>query len=149
VQEVFVQPFYSQYQIYAEEFGTVCETILTGSQYILAATLRTDDDDATATAFPNTATGSSSQKKIIKEDPDTTYYGTLGSARAIKILATPNNPLTHPAVLFLNAVPLPDEQAQMDLDFKAEFLKPIIFRALPSDSGIPIQIGLLEDLVLP
>lgn len=148
IQDVFVQPFYAEYQIYAEEFGTVCDTILTGSQYIFSATLRTWDDDAIAACFPNTTAGSSSGTRYVWEDPDSTYYGTLGSARAKSLIATPNNPLSHPAVLFLSAVPLLEEQAQLDLDFKAEGLMPVIFRALPTDSGVPVQIGLLEDLSL-
>ncbi len=126
--------------------GQPVERIRLGTAWAMTASFRTWDNDQVSTLFPLTATGSSGLKYVA--ELGSTYAGDKGTARAVKVLYAPDNPKAHPAILFLSAIPVLADDAEIKLDYIDEMMLPGVFLALPASSGNSVQMGLLEDLTL-
>ena len=97
-----------------EAFGQeIRDFVWGGENYILAFILRQWDATGVATLFPNTATGTTSNRVGI-ESPGSVRPGTLGSTFAVKLLFSPLDPERVPAVILYSAIPFTEDTTELD-----------------------------------
>ena len=139
-------------EVQAEEFGSVViDYVRVGEKAIITGVLRTWDDEALESIFPNTADGSGSNRKLIKSQvagAGMTKPGKLASAGSFKLLIASDAPDHNPSLLFYNAIPLVDTQLRIASSPAAEAGLAVAFRAAPDASGKMYHMGMLEDMSL-
>jgi hypothetical protein len=138
--------------IRAEEFGCVVESVLGRAEPIFAAVLRTWDDDALATVFPDTETGSSGRVIVHGrvKGSGVVRPGALVSGRAVKVLFVPESPDRYPWLILYRALPAIAETASLRLAVDESLGIGVVFRAIP-DTSDPVRlydIGYRGDLTL-
>lgn len=149
--------------VYAEEFGTPVEAVYTGDTALFAFVIRDLDNDALATVFPNTATGSTSGDKVIEGRVSGVSENRAGytmSSQSVKLLFAPRVENTDPSsttyipfdeqpmVLIPKAVPLVEETSMLQLSIKAEIGVGVVFQAIPDSSGRLYDVGKRGDITL-
>ena len=137
-----------QAEIPAQEFGTWSDSLYCGERWSLAGAFHTWDADAINTLFPNTSLGAITGERLIKFSPTAFRAGQLLSSRSVKLIFTPDDPKSVPAIYFRNAAPLVDEAVKYRLSLADETFFPFVFLALPHDSGNAVEFGFLEDLAV-
>ena len=139
-------------EVWAEEFGNVCvDYVRQGEKAVITGVLRTWDDDAIGSIFPNTADGAGSNRKLIKGQvagAGMTKPGKLASAGSFKLLIASDAPDHNPSLLFYNAIPMMDTQLRIASTPAAEAGMAVAFRAAPDSAGKLYAMGLLEDMSL-
>jgi len=136
----------------AEEYGgVVCDYVRGGEKAVITGVLRTWDDDAISAIFPNTATGSGSNRQLIKSQvagSGMTKPGKLASAGSFPLLISSDAPDHNPSLLLYNAIPLIDTQVRLSSSPAVEGGLAVAFHAAPDDEGKLYHMGLLEDMSL-
>lgn len=155
-QDIVFKPTRAYEMIHEESFGNeVVDVLDLGESVVIAASLRGYDEDAVAQIFPSTISGTVSGKKTVSypnpgADPNqdgTFRAGTLKSANGIKLIITPDDYVTYPAILIYNAVPLVEETAEIKFSYE-EGMIPMLFIATRDSQNRLYQWGRLEDLSL-
>jgi hypothetical protein len=148
ISEAIFQPNLQRAQITAEEFGgETVDVVVMAETVILGCLLRGVDSDAWTTVWEDTTAGSSSGEPVV-DYPGSTRAGTLGSARAVKILYSPDDLQNDPAILLYSAIPILDETAELALSISQEMVVRVVFQGIRDGSGNVYQIGRLEDLTV-
>lgn len=139
--------------------GEPVEYLEPGEVWGLGAVLRTWQDDVLSTLFPSTSlsTGTTTQRKILGV-PGTTKAGTWMSARAVKLVFTPDGAghaksatapdVRAPFVVLYRAVPLVREQQEMALEHHTEWGIPVLFMGIRDSSARILAMGHRSDLTL-
>lgn len=156
-QDVIFKPTRSYEYIREESFGNeVVDVLDLGESVIIAASLRGYDVDAVAQIFPSVVAGTTSGKNTVyypnpqntAENQNGTFRaGTLKSASGIKLIFTPDDYISYPALIVYNAVPLVEEAAEIKFSYD-EGMIPILFVATRDSSNRLYAWGRLEDLAL-
>lgn len=138
----------------AEEFGGAEVEYIRGAQdAALAAVLREWDPDAIAAVFPNTATGSVSGKPVLRGQvfgAGVTKPGTLASDKALVVLVSPDATDRAEGLILPNALPMPEEQLELQFAIGVEAGLALVFRAVPhATSGKTFELGRIRDLEVP
>lgn len=135
-------------EITAEELhGMTWDVIEGGERCVVAAMMHTYSDAVVAALFPGVTTALDSGKPRISRTTTTTT-GSLGSARAVKLLFSPQDTETHPAFYLPHAVPLIEESFDLAYSLQLDWGMPLIFLALPDASGVLYKHEMLETLVV-
>lgn len=132
----------------AEEWATTSRVFYCGTKAGFACVLRDWDNDALGIIFPETSTGSVTGDKVVSQDVND---NTLRAGRALTgyvILWSPLAPISRPALLLYNAVPMLDESIRLQLSIKAEMSPALIFRCLPDSAGRTYAHANIGDLSL-
>lgn len=132
-----------------EELGGAPTEELEGGKWcIFGALMRGWDDDALATIYANTATGSSSGKKVVRlGGSQSVKPGHRKSDRAVKLLFLPND-TTKRAVLIYKALPGIREDSRIALSIFRESTHAVSFIGIPDATGRVAEVGRLADLTL-
>jgi hypothetical protein len=148
VSEVLFRPNLKRAEITAEEFGgEPVEVVVTSETCVFGCLLRGIDSDAWNLAFEDTTVGSGSGKPVV-DYPGSTRAGALGSSRSAKILWSPDDIQSDPAILLYKAIPILDETAELALSISQEMVVRVVFQGIRDGSGNVYQIGRLEDLTV-
>jgi hypothetical protein len=143
-----VRCFAGVFPLTAWELGGVpIEYLHRGSAWGVAGFLRGADDDAMSAIFPNSANGAVTQHTLVTE-PGSVAAGHRLSPFGLKLLFVPRDIARAPAWLLYRAIPMLEDQAELDFATQKEFGIPALFMGIPDTSGRDIQIGRLEDLSL-
>lgn len=148
VRELAVRVLTARAEVVAEEFGAeAVEQVYLGQRWALVGTMRSLDDDMVQRLFPATATGTTTQHRVISY-PGTARAGDLRSASSVVLCFSPDDLDRHPMVLFHRALPLVEEQAELQarLDQEAGFA--FAFLAIRATDGRAVSLGQREDLTL-
>lgn len=135
----------------AEELGRTVAVTLVGEEAVLACVLRTYDNDAISTLFPNTTAPTLGRHRLIDGRASGSGINRAGynlAGKAVALLFVPKAVEEHPAILIYNAVPVIDEAAELQASIGAEFGIACMFKALPDSTGRDYSIGSLSDLTL-
>ena len=150
--------FGGSYPVTIEAFGgEPVEYLEAGEVWGIGATLRTFNDDAVDTLFPNTAAGTMSDRQVVSA-PGSVRAGNWMSARAVLLVFTPEG-ATHaksdtapdvdaPFVVLYNAIPLIDESAELALEQDVLFGIPCLFAGIRDSSGRVMKMGPRKDISL-
>lgn len=131
---------------YAEEWATHTRVFYCGDVGYLAAILRDWDVDAIGNVFVTGSTGSSGGPLVAPDVNASTRAGTLLSGSSI--LVAPLAPDVYPAVLLYNALPHPEDAAELNYSRKNEAGVGAAWEACPDANGRTYAVGVLEDLTL-
>lgn len=136
--------------IRAEEYGGAPVDVVEGAiVWSVAFPMRGWDPDGVQKLFPGYFTGSSGGLVGLREKPNTTRAGVLGSARAVQLLFTPLDADRHRGVFLYRAIPW--EAQELDIDFGHDPEQVLLagFLAVPDASDRLIEVQLLEDMTTP
>lgn len=151
VKTVRVKPYKVYHKITAEEFGSeAIDYVDGGESWILGAILRSFDKDALKLIFPSAVTGTITQEAVVAHPAADTAIraGLLMSAKAVKLLFSPDDPARNPFLILYNAIPLIDESAEINLELDSDFTIGMLFAGIRSSAGKVMAMGLKEDLAL-
>lgn len=149
VRNVVFTPGIRTEKLIAEEWGTPIGAIVASETPVLACALRSWDNDLIASIFPNVRTASSGEVGVqgtVAAGVNRTGYDM--EAKAFKLLFAPLAPQQHRAILIYNAIPLVDEQAQLDLSLGREFGIGLMFLATPNPNGYLYDMDWISNLTL-
>ncbi len=139
-------------EIRAEEWGNVpTEYVYKGSSAFLAAILREFDNDALGVIFPDTPTGSATSDQILRgavSGSGVTLGGTLLSIQSGVLVVSPESPETQEFLVLYNAIPMPEETAELQISAGEELGMAVVFRAVPDVTHRMWNIGKRRDLSL-
>jgi hypothetical protein len=137
-------------EIRDEAFGAeVSDVVWCGENWAIACVLRSYDNDALATVFPNTSAGATSGHKIVGGVTSSNNRpGLLMSGLAGKLLFSPLDPDRVPAVLFYKAVPLTEETLQINLALDKRYEIGAVFLSIRHATLGTYQHGFLKDLTV-
>lgn len=145
---LLVRPFSGVYPITAWELGgDPIEYLNRGAAWGCSGFLRGADDDAIAAIFPNSAAGAVTQHRVVSE-PGSVAAGHRLSDSSLKLLFVPRDPIRAPAWILYRAVPMLEEQAELEFSTEDEFGLPVVFMGIRDTSGRTIKWGRIEDLAL-
>jgi len=148
VRQIAIRILTARAEVVAEEYGIeAVEQLYLGQRWVLAGTMRSLDDDAVQRLFPSTAVGATTQHRVISY-PGTERAGTLRSASSVVLCFSPDDLDHHPMVIFHRALPLLDEQAELQAQLDAEMGAGFAFLAIRAADGRAVSMGQREDLVL-
>lgn len=148
VRQVVVRRVDARHEIRDEAFGQEIRDIVWGGEnWALAFILRQFDENAVATIFPNTATGTTTQHIGIAA-PGTVRPGTLLGTRSVVLLFSPYAPEISPACLFYKAIPLPEETVELNLAIGKRFEIGCVFVGVRDTSNRIAQVKFIKDLSL-
>ena len=146
VGQVAVSPNYTVRLITYETYGTeVTEVIHTGESWVIAFALRTWDNDAISTIFPNSAAGATTKYRVI-HGAGTNAAGYTLSSKSVVLCFSPENIDLSPMVMMYKATPLVDETARLALRRGTNLDFPLMFRCLRDSSDKSVRMGLRADL---
>lgn len=151
IKSIVIKPYKSYHKITAEEFGNeTVDYIDGGESWILGAILRSYDKNALKVLFPSAEEGAQTQETIIKYPATNTAIraGQLMSAKAVKLLFSPDDTERNPFAIFYNAIPLIDETAEINLQLDIDWSIGVLFAAIRDSNGKAIVIGLKGDFTL-
>lgn len=142
----------------AEEFGfEPVERIQGGEVYAVAAILRDEDDDMLSKVFPNTAAGTTTQRRVVST-PGSVRAGALATARGGVLVFTPEGAThaksaTAPDVdadffVLYRALPAVEESAEVQRTRDADVGLPVVFLGVRDSSGRIAAQGHRADLSL-
>ena len=148
ISEAVFQPGLKRYEVTAEEYGgEPIDLVVTSETVIFGCLFRGMDSDAWGTIWEDTRIGKSSGEKVV-EYPGTIRAGNLASARSVKLLYSPDDVQSDPALLLFAACPILSESAELALAISREMVVRVVFQGIRDASGEVYQFGLLEDLTL-
>ncbi len=134
-----------------EEYGQeIVEGYHGGEAFAFTAFMRQWDDDAYASCFLNTSTGSPSGKSVV-ESPGTDRAGTRLSANSRVLVFSPIDVDTDPVVVFYKAMPMVKQTADLNLELGGrvkEFGLPMVWVALRDASGQTMKMGRRSDITI-
>lgn len=148
----------SSYPVTAEAFGgEPVEYLESGELWGMGCFLRGYDYDALGVLFPNTATGTTSQERVVSA-PGSVKAGSWASARSVKLVFTPEGS-THaaaadtpdapgPFVILYRAIPMLRESFELALERRQEFQFPALFQGIRDASSRIMAFGPRGDLSL-
>lgn len=121
----------------AEEFGAPAAAILGSETPYFGCVLRSWDDSMVSAVWHNIQTASSGEVGIIGKVSGVSINraGTNLVSRGFKLLFAPIADDRHPSVLLYNAIPMPNESAELQLSIGREMGIALIFHALPDSTG--------------
>ena len=129
-----------------------------GPAWLLAATIRTFEDDAIQRVFRNTAAGTTSQRRVVTE-PGTVRAGNWLSGRSGVLVFTPEGatqaksataPDTDaPFVVLYRVLPLLKSDVAIPLELGEPFEIDVVFQAIPDSSDRLLAMGPRNDLSFP
>jgi len=140
-----------EFPLRSRALGIIKDVLYTGEQWRFACALRTWDDDALDAVFPFTTQGATSLRELVKQHHTSHRAGQLGSAVAVALLFSADDPLNQPSCYMPRAIPMFERQIRLALDLSEEHVVPVVFLAIPPASGAggnAIQYGLLEDITI-
>ena len=147
IDSIRLTPITRTFPITAEEYGgETVEEVYLGRDWILTATVRGYDAESLGVLFANEAAGGSGDS-VITEPGSSALAGTLGSARAVKLLFAPEDS-TQPGFLFYQAIPQLRRAVTIDFRLNRETAFMTHWRCIRDGSDRTIQIGRVEDLTL-
>lgn len=137
--------------------GAPVEYLEAGESWALAATVRTDQDDAIRRIFPNTSVGTTSQRRVVSA-PGSVHAGDWVSDRSVVLVFTPDG-ATHaksatapdvdaPFVLLYRALPLIAADVEIPLELGEDFAIDVVFHGIPDSSERVMAMGRRPDLTL-
>lgn len=132
----------------AEEFGAaVVGGLYAGEAFSLAFAIRSLDDDALVSAWPNSRVGAVSGHRVFY-GPGAVRPGALveSSSRTTSLLFVPDDAQNHDAVILPRAVPRRDPIQTAPLRVGSELVTGMTWLALPGANGLAYEIGRLPDL---
>lgn len=134
-------------KLVAEEWRRPVSVIITDEIAIMAGILRSYDNDLLATLFPNTSTGTSSGAVVVNSFANAgNRAGYDMAAQSVKLLFSPQAVDHHPMILVYNAVPLPDNSANLRLAVGEEYGLAFMFLVTPDSRGWDYRLGNRDDL---
>lgn len=140
------------FDITAEEYGNrAVDSVYSGENIAFSCVLRQFDESAVAAVFPNTATGTTSQRVSVKgwEDAASPVRpGHLGSSRSVKLLFSPLDPDRCRALILYRALPRVGESLDLRFAFDARQEVPALFLAIPDASGRCWRLDYMRDLAV-
>lgn len=152
VHQIGVRRTAGSFDVIASEYGgAVVETIQGGENWVLGAYLRDFDNDAIATVFPNTATGTTTKRRGVKHWADAASPvrpGAKGSDRSVKLLFAPYDVDRCRAVYFFRALPRVEEQWEMRLAVDERVEVPVLFVAIPDSTLNVAVVDFLREITL-
>lgn len=135
-------------EITAEEFhGAVWDVLEGAERCVVAAVLSEWSDDVIDALFPGVTTDLASGKPRLTRTVTTTR-GSLGSARSVKLLFSPQSTEDHPALYLPEAVPLASESFDLAYSLQLDWGLPVVFMALPDSTGVLYKHEMLETLTV-
>jgi hypothetical protein len=140
------------FDVTAEEYGNrVVESVWSGENVAFGCVLRQFDEAAVAAAFPNTATGTKSQRVSVKgwEDAASPVRpGHLASTRSAKLLFSPLDSDRCRALILYRALPRVAEAWDLRFAFDARQEIPVLFLAIPDSNGRCWRLDYLRDMAV-
>lgn len=127
------------------------ETYYLGESWVMAFTVRQWDNDPLDVFFPNRINGAT--RRVLADQYSgvaaTRRPGTKLSTSGFKLLFTPNDYLTSPAVIFYKAVPILEAMQEIQLSAMEEMKVAVVVRAMYHNTiGKLHKMGLLSELSL-
>lgn len=119
--------------IWAEEFGTMIDSVYSGETVIFAAIMRDFDADMKSKVFMS---GAPSFNPISGTKP-----GTLVSTKSFELTFVPRAVGIHPTVTIHRALPMLDEAAAMQLNLNSEIDLAVAFLGIPGPTGAVYTIA--------
>ncbi len=146
---ITLKHFGADFPVTAEEFGgEPVEVLQRAEAWGLACVLRTFDNDAVNTVFPNTSVGATTQhRKIVI--PGTRKAGRRRSDNAVVLAFTPDNERDAPMILLYNAVPMLEETAALNFNREEDVGIPVVFMGIRNSAGLIMEVGRKHDLTVP
>jgi len=130
----------------AEEWGDrAVDQIYLENNLRLSVVLREWDDDVLTTIFANTFAGASTSTKGI-QGHGAVKPGTLVSARAVRLVFTPDDQVKHPGFLVQRALPQLDAAARLNFAANNEFGFLCLFLGIKGGNGRIWDVGKIADL---
>lgn len=152
VKAIALRPGATYEEVTAEEYGGErVEVVATGEAWTLAAILRSWDADGVARIFPTMSVPASGIARVLHPntaDPNAGRAGRLLSSSAVVLVFTPDALLVHPGIVFHRAVPLLDDQAEMNFSLARMTEVAVVFAALRSATGKSVSVGRLSEIAL-
>lgn len=143
-----VRPFAGVFPLTAWELGGApIEYLHRGAAWGCSGFLRGADDDAIAAIFPNHAAGAVTQHQVVSE-PGSVAAGHRLSNVSLKLLFVPRDSTRAPAWILYRAIPMLEEQAELEYAVEDEFGIPAVFMGIPDTTGRTFVHGRIEDLSL-
>lgn len=144
----FLEPMHA---VAGEEFGGLPVELIEGQKGVILHTLiRSWDADAIATVFANYS--GTSTNTIVSTTASgggqSIRAGALGSARGVKLIASPENTTDDKALLIYRAVPVLVPLSRMALSILKENVIAVSWIALPNANGKVYQMGKLSALTV-
>lgn len=145
-QGVYVAQFGTGFTVWAEEFGEPADQLETLRDSALGCFLRSWDDDAIQSVFPNKSEGSITQHQVISLHGDRQPGESVYDDRKTTMLFMPHNPKDAPAVYAYAAVPLVEESQQLAFAYADDLGIPTLWRFFRDDADKIGEIGRAWDL---
>ena len=158
VRGIMLRRYSASFPVTIEAYGGIpVEYLEAGEAWGIAARVRTDDDDAISTLFPNTAVGTTTQHRVVSA-PGTVKAGAWASAREVVLVFTPEG-ATHaqsatapdveaPFVILYRALPMLAEQAEIAFHRTDDLGIPALFMGIPHSTKGTLKWGRRRDLTL-
>jgi hypothetical protein len=160
VREPFLQRYSGAWPVTIEAFGGVpVEYLEAGEAWGIGGVLRTLDDDALAKAFPNTAAGTVTQRRMVTAGPtQTVRAGNWMSGRSFTCVLTPEG-ATHaksastpdvdaPMVVLYRCMPVMGDPFKIDFTRQRDVAIPFAWMGIPDSSSRTMRMGRRADLAL-
>ena len=143
---VKLSPVVRQFNVTSEEHGgEVVEGVNMGRDWVLTTLIRGyDAASLPAAGWFNTATGSSSGKKVLSE-PGGLAIGSLLTGKAVKLLFAPFD-TAHPGFLAYRALPNLQSLTKISYSSTKDWSYLATFRLVRDASSRALQIGVVADL---
>lgn len=147
------------YPVTCEAYGgEPVEYLEEGAVWGLSCTIRTVEDDALSQVFRNTASGSTSQRRVVTE-PGSVRAGNWMSTRALTPLVFTPEGATHaesatqpdvraPFIVLHRALPALRDDIEIPLERDQEWAVRVVFRGIRDSSGNILDFGPRVDLTL-
>ncbi len=132
--------------IEAEEYGgEITDAIQQGEGASVSCVLHSWDADALSKIFPNTAAGTTTQKRQVSA-PGSVRAGSRLSSRSIVLVFTPDNPDHHPMFILRRALPALQTAQEINLRLDREAGIAAVFLGIRDTSGRLYDFGMRHDL---
>lgn len=137
--------------------GAPVEYLEAGESWALACTVRTHQDDVIRRIFPNTASGTTSQRRVVSA-PGSVHAGDWVSGRSVVLVFTPEGATQAksatatdadaPFVVLYRALPLLAADIEIPLELGEDYALDVVFQGIPDSSGRVLAMGPRVDLTL-
>lgn len=137
-------------KLHAEEFGLAVGSIITRQEGVMAAVLRSWDNDFLSTVFPNTQADEFGEVGVLGRvsGSGVNRVGYDEFDKGFKLLFAPFAANQHRFLLLHNAVPMIEDTFRLRLTLADEFGLPVIFYAAADSQGRTFTWDVKENLVL-
>lgn len=153
VRDAYLEDFTATWNVSAEEYGgETVDSVWTGTNYAFGCLLRSFDDTALQTVFPNTVVGTYTRRRGVyhpqKTGQTAVREGHLLSSRSVVLLFSPLDSVRNRAVLFYRALPKVLVNHRIQLGFRDRAEVGVVFEAIRDTSGRGVAVEFLKELTL-